>query len=255
VLGRERLLVHVPHSSVAVPEDDRKGILLTDEELAREILTIADLYTDVLFEMAGAARIQNELCRIVFDPERFREDAEEPMARFGLGAIYVSTVDGRPLRALSQADRDAFVERFYDPYHASLERSVDRILEEQGVCLIVDGHSFTSKPLPFERDQSPDRPDICIGTDDFHTPETLTQRIEDFTARHALSMKRNSPFAGAITPMRHYRRDARVLSVMIEVNRRLYMDERTGEKLPGFGQVRSFIHGLLEDLAGYAGKI
>jgi N-formylglutamate amidohydrolase len=255
VRGLERLLVHVPHSSIAVPEDVREGILLTDEELAQEILTIADKHTDTLFELEGAARIHNELCRIVFDPERFRDDAQEPMARFGMGAIYVSTVDGRPLRALSRVDRDAFIERFYDPYHASLERAVDRILETQGKCLIIDGHSFTSRPLPFEKDQGPDRPDICIGTDDFHTPETLTRRIEDFTARHALSTKRNSPFAGAITPMRHYRKEARVLSVMIEVNRRLYMNEKTGEKLPVFEQVRSFIHGLLENLASYAGKI
>lgn len=240
------LLIHIPHSSTAVPEDVRRGILLTDSELAQEILLIADLHTDALFELDGAARIRNEYCRLVFDPERFRDDDVEPMARFGMGAIYVSTVDGRPMRVLSPGDREALMGRFYDPYHAALQKAVDGILAQNGKCLIVDGHSFSSKPLPFEKDQSPNRPDICIGTDDFHTPETLTAQIEGYIARQGMTMKRNSPFAGTITPMKHFRRDRHVQSVMIEVNRRLYMNEDTGEKLAEFEPVRSFIHGLLE---------
>ena len=35
----------------------------------------------------------------------------------------------------------------------------------------------------------------------------------------------DAPFAGALVPLSYYRKDDRVLSVMIEVNRRLYMDE------------------------------
>ena len=242
------LLIHIPHSSTAVPEDVRKGILLTDKALAQEILTVADLYTDALFELEGAARIRNEYCRIVFDPERFRSDDAEPMARFGMGAIYVSTVDGRTMRTLSPEDREALVRRFYDPYHAAMDQAVSRIIEQNGKCLIVDAHSFSSKPLPFETDQSLNRPDICIGTDDFHTPEELTTAVEEYFARQGLSTKRNSPFAGALTPMKHYRKDRRVLSMMIEVNRRLYMNEATGEKLAGFARVRSLVHGLLEKM-------
>ena len=144
------LLIHIPHSSTAVPEDIRRGILLTDSELAQEILLIADLYTDALFALDGAARIRNKYCRLVFDPERFRDDNLEPMARCGMGAIYVSTVDGRLMRVLSQGDREALMRLFFDPYHAALERAVDTILAQNGKCLIVDGHSFSSKPLPFE---------------------------------------------------------------------------------------------------------
>jgi N-formylglutamate deformylase len=249
------LLIHVPHSSTVVPPDVRRDILLTDSELAQEILVIADLYTDALFELEGAATIRNEHCRIVFDPERFRDDDVEPMARFGMGAIYVSTVDGRPMRVLSQGDRDALLKRFYDPYHAALEGAVDRILAQNGRCLIVDGHSFSSKPLPFEIDQSPDRPDICIGTDSFHTPEVLAAQIEGDIALQGMTTKRNSPFAGTITPMKHFRKDRRVQSVMIEVNRRLYMNEDTGEKRAEFDQVRSFIRGLLENVAGCAASV
>jgi hypothetical protein len=43
----------------------------------------------------------------------------------------------------------------------------------------------------------------------------------------------DTPFSGALVPARHYRRDPRVQSVMVEVNRRLYLDEATG--LPAKG--------------------
>ena len=45
--------------------------------------------------------------------------------------------------------------------------------------------------------------------------------------------------------MGYYYRDRRVSSVMIEVNRRVYMNEATGEKLPDFEAAREFILGLV----------
>ena len=45
-------------------------------------------------------------------------------------------------------------------------------------CLIIDGHSFPALPLPYELNQTAFRPDFCLGTDDFHTPEELVTKIE-----------------------------------------------------------------------------
>jgi N-formylglutamate amidohydrolase len=46
------------------------------------------------------------------------------------------------------------------------------------------------------------------------------------------------PFAGALVPMRFYRKDLRVRAVRIEVRRDLYMDEDSGARLPRFDEVR-----------------
>src|ERR1700733_12480439 len=51
----------------------------------------------------------------------------------------------------------------------------------------------------------------------------------------------DAPFAGALVPLSAYGKDRRVLSVMIEVNRRLYMDELTGQKTQDFGAVRAAV--------------
>jgi len=49
----------------------------------------------------------------------------------------------------------------------------------------------------------------------------------------------NQPFSGSIVPSNYFQKDKRVFSVMIEVNRRLYMDETTGEKSVSYGECLS----------------
>ena len=90
-------------------------------------------------------------------------------------------------------------------------------------CLIIDGHSFPALPLPYELNQTAFRPDVCLGTDDFHTPEELVARVEKIFESCGYSNARNQPFGGTIVPMKHYHKDQRVQSLMIEINRWLYL--------------------------------
>jgi hypothetical protein len=129
---------------------------------------------------------------------------------------------------------------------------VDDALAEAGACLIIDVHSFPSKPLPYELDQSPDRPEICIGFDDFHGA-FLADGGRDFACRHArFRGAANRPFAGSIVPFKHWRRNRNVLSAMIEVRRDLYMDEETGRKLDRFEEVGYWVYVLAVSLEGRA---
>jgi N-formylglutamate deformylase len=47
----------------------------------------------------------------------------------------------------------------------------------------------------------------------------------------------NTPFAGTIVPMSHYGKDRRVSSIMIEINRGLYLNDFSEEKTSGFAQL------------------
>ena len=85
-------------------------------------------------------------------------------------------------------------------------------------CLIIDGHSFPALPLPYELNQTAFRPDFCLGTDDFHTPEELVAKVEKELQSLGYSTARDQPFSGTIVPMKHYRKDRRVQSLMIEIN-------------------------------------
>jgi N-formylglutamate deformylase len=226
------IVAHVPHASAVIPPDVRAGILLDDDALARELVSLTDHHTDRLFAWLGglgASRLVNGRSRLVVDPERFADDADEPMAAVGQGAVYTRTTDGRPLRAPDAAARAALLARFFVPYHAALTALVGDALARAGECLVVDCHSFATLPLPSEPDRAPDRPDVCIGTDAFHTPGALVARLRGALADEGFRVAIDRPFAGTIVPLRWYRRDHRVRSVMLEVRRGLYCDEATGE--------------------------
>lgn len=238
------IIAHVPHASTAIPPDVRPEIVLSDDELADELLRLTDWYTDELFAglaELGATFFVNDLSRLVFDPERFLDDSVEPMAARGQGVVYWLGTRSQLLREASTELRDRHVHKRYRAYHAALDGLVSEQLDGAGECLVIDCHSFPSVPLPSELDQTPDRPDICIGTDPVHTPEALASAMEQAFAVEGLRVLRDTPFAGTFVPSGYYGTDTRVHSVMIEVRRGLYMDESSAERLAGFEVVAATI--------------
>jgi N-formylglutamate amidohydrolase len=105
--------------------------------------------------------------------------------------------------------------------------------------LILNAHSFPASPLPYEVDQDPSRPDICLGTDRFHTRPALLDTATAVCRDLGWTTATDRPFSGALVPMSFYRREARVQSLMIEVNRRLYMDETTAPRDPRDAALRA----------------
>jgi N-formylglutamate amidohydrolase len=247
-----RLLVHVPHASTSIPADLRDQVSLDDATLARELLRMTDRWTDRIAATTreDVAVLAYPVSRLVVDPERFESDEAEPMASRGMGAVYTRTSDGTPLRAALSADqRERLLERFYRPHHRALTDAIEAMLSAHGVATILDLHSFATHPLPHEPDQSPDRPDVCLGTDAFHTPGHLVTQSRAFFAAAGCRVAIDAPFAGAIVPMRHYRSDPRVRSIMLELRRGLYMDEATGEPTDRFAATRDTVQRFIAALA------
>ena len=213
---------------------------------------LTDRYCDELFayiaELGGVA-IKFSNSRLVLDPERFLDDEKEVMASRGMGVVYLKTSRARDLRKpLSGQDRDNLIDRFYNPYHKAIEQEVSFLLEQFGKCLIIDCHSFSSKPLLHESNQEQDRPDICLGTDTFHTPDKVTETMEASFRKVGLTSKRKIPFEGTYVPLKYLNNDARVWSIMVEINRKLYMNEATGEKNGDFLRIKEVIYSTVKSL-------
>ncbi len=245
------VILHLPHASTVIPASEAAKLAISGEALAQELLRMTDWYTDELFEVGAelADRLLFPVSRLVVDPERFADDADEPMASRGMGAIYTRTSDGRALRSTLEAEeRQRLLECYYVPHHERLEQLVREALEATGHSLIIDAHSFPSSPLPCDMDRAPLRPDICIGTDPFHTPEWLQRTAVAASSDLGWRVELNRPYAGTVVPHSFYRRDERVLSIMVEINRSLYLEEHTAARLPEFSEVRRKVQSVVKTL-------
>ena len=234
------ILIHVPHASVFIPPRERRFFIPPD--LDDELLKMTDRCCDELFD-CGKELLVFPVSRLVCDVERFADDASEPMAAKGMGLAYTRCADGSPLRSVSPQKRASLKRTYYEPHHERLTELVNEKLRAFGKCVIIDGHSFSAVPLPYEEDTA--RPDFCVGTDPFHTPPELTQLCVSFLRGHGYTVSVDRPFSGTIVPSEHYRRDGRVISVMIEISRRLYMTP-DGGKNAAFPEIKHVIRELVD---------
>jgi N-formylglutamate deformylase len=241
------LIFHIPHSSTLIPDEFRPDFALSDADLEEEIRLMTDWHTADLFRPAvkslGAA-IEFPVSRLLVDPERFPDDAEEPMSEVGMGVLYTKSAHGAFLRKQgcdTGVKKEQLINEYYAPHHRKLSKAVQVALENNGQAVIIDCHSFPSRALPYEPIQDPDRPDICIGTDKFHTPPKLRDSLIKAFEGFGYRVQIDSPFAGALTPLEHYGSNQSVQAAMIEINRALYMDEMTTEKSAQFDEVSEHI--------------
>jgi len=220
-------VIHVPHSSTRIPDDVRTQLLLDDDELAEELRLMTDARTDELAALAArqvAPRpwlFVNHLSRLVVDPERL-PDAHEEMYDVGMGAVYTRTSAGLVLRDLDEHAEHLLLKRFFTPYAEALADLIDERIVACGYAVLVDLHSYHVQALPYELHQDARRPPVCLGVDIDHTPAALRER--SFRACSAIGeVVVNEPFAGSYVPLRHFGRDNRVSSVMVELRRDTYM--------------------------------
>ena len=91
------IIIHVPHSSLKIPEEYRRTALISQEELDEENRFVCD--TGVI-ELIPPALKESTLIfpysRLYCDVERFR-DSREPMNDLGMGYIYTHDTKGREI--------------------------------------------------------------------------------------------------------------------------------------------------------------
>jgi len=222
-------IVHVPHSSTRIPDDVRPQLLLDDDALAEELRLMTDARTDELALLAAGQvsprpwLFVNRLSRLVVDPERLPNEHEELYA-VGMGAVYSRTSAGLVLRDPGAEAERSLLTRFFTPYAEGLADLVDERLSATGRAVLVDLHSYPVQALPYERHQDARRPPVCVGVDVDHTPAALVERVSRACSVIGQVVV-NEPFAGSYIPLRHFGRDNRVASVMVELRRDTYLSD------------------------------
>jgi len=217
---KNSLIFHIPHSSTYIPIETGFKMNLIESEIS----LLTDWKTDEIFNVIDTKKLVTPFSRIFCDVERFPDELEE-LFKVGRGFFYTRSDAGEILREETSDIKKVIFEKYYKTHHQIFEQMVQETLDVNGFVIIIDCHSFSNIPFKTDLDQSLNRPDICIGTDDFHTPYWLTNTLIRSSEKFGFSCKVNSPYSGSIVPQKFYKNNKMVSSVMIEINRNLYMKD------------------------------
>jgi len=244
------VVLHVPHASRDLPDAARASLLVDDAALAEELDHLTDAYTDEIARLAASAAtprawiLRHRWSRLAVDPERFPDDREE-MRAVGMGAVYTHGFAGRKLRDEDSVRDGTALQTHFGPYAAAVRDLVAERLAVSGRAVIVDVHSYSTLPLPYEMHGAGPRPPVCLGTDRYHTPPGLLAAAEAAFGEIAL----DTPFAGCYVPLEFYGREPAVSAIMIEIRRDGYMIEPGGPPTDGLPVIAGRLAALVNSLA------
>jgi N-formylglutamate deformylase len=259
------LIFDSPHSGTAWPDDFRPA---APEAMIRKS---QDSFVHELFGSApehGAVLLHALFPRAYIDPNRGVDDLDpgllaspwpgdlapsEKSAR-GLGLVWRLAPPGnvriydRDLEVAEVAER---IEVYWRPYHAALAEAFDMLHERHGQVIHINCHSMHSTSSDMHREGAGvTRPDVVLGDRDGSTCTTaLTRFVAEFFEEAGCSVALNDPYKG-VELVRAYSDPSTLRhSLQIEINRRLYLDEATLERRPGFEATRRLLDDLIKALA------
>lgn len=260
------LIFASPHSGCDYPADFLAASRLDPLALRRS----EDSFVDELFAAVprlGAPLLSARFPRAYLDvnreayeldPAMFCDtlpgfvNARSPRVRMGLGTIARIVASGEEIYAgkLYFAEARRRIEALYRPYHRTLCGLVEETEALFGGCLLVDCHSM---PSACGSAGTGDGADIVLG--DCHgaaCAAPIVDAARRFLGKRGFAVALNAPYAGGFTTD-HYgdpRRQRHALQ--IEINRALYMDERSYRRKPCFARLAADMAALVERLSAAA---
>jgi N-formylglutamate amidohydrolase len=267
--GHAPLVLDSPHSGNEYPEDFGCAVPL---ELLRQA---EDSYVDELYGSGpdvGATLIAARFPRSYIDPNRSVLDIDAsllaapwpgpavPSAKTakGIGLIWRMLDSGEAIygRKLSIEEVKQRIVRYHQPYQRALKDALDRVHEHFGGVWHLNLHSMPAvSGLVSEEGPGKARSDFVLGDRDGSTCEPeFTAFVAQTLRGLGYEVKINDPYKGVELVRAFSEPDANRHSLQIEVNRRLYLDERTRARGAGFARLQGDLATLLERVAAFASE-
>ncbi len=252
-----------PHSGRDYPDAFLKRTVLNDSQ----IRSSEDAFVDRLFAAApdhGAPLLTANAPRAYLDLNRgpdeldsaliegVRRSAHNPRIASGLGVIPRVVANGRQIYRgkLTLAEAHERIARYWRPYHDQLQTLLDESNNHFGEAILIDCHSMPHEALENVGPPGGPRPDIVLG-DRFGATAagSIVEKVEAAFASAGLRVARNMPFAGAFITQ-HYGRPAKGQhALQIEIDRALYMDERTLKPHGDFDGFVALLNNVIAEVA------
>lgn len=232
-----------PHSGRQYPDE-----FLEQSKLDLPTLRSAeDFFVDYLFASVsefGAPFLSANFPRVYIDPNREPYELDPTMfddslpafantsstrVAGGLGVLTKIVGEGQEIYGskLTFSQAQWRIQNLYLPYHRKLSELIRRTQEKFGFVILIDCHSMPSSAGPYDHGEFSVRPDIILG-DRFGTScaPIVSRTLDRLFCGLSYRVTRNNPYAGGYVTDHYGRPGKRVHALQIELNRRLYMNEK-----------------------------
>ena len=245
-------LFNSPHSGIVYPRAFVEQARLELPALRRSEDTLVDeLFGDVTRFGMAFMRAHFPRCYLDVNREPYELDPRMFEGRLpayantrsmrvsgGLGTVARIVGDAQEIygRRIPVDEAIARIETYYKPYHRTLRRLMTQMQRSFGIGVLVDCHSM---PSSGHRDPRA-RIDMVIG-DRYGTScaPAIPDVLEGELRRRGYSVTRNKPYAGGFITEHYGNPASGIHAIQIEINRALYMNERTYEASDHFATLRA----------------
>lgn len=257
--GWAALVLDSPHSGQTYPPDFRPACPL------QALRAAEDTDVDALWDFAprlGIPLLLAHFPRSYIDANRAIDEIDLSMidgpwdgpvrpgakVRLGRGLIWRRLDDGTPVydRLLTPDEVRARISRCWEPYHRLLDKAIAEAHARHGHVIHLNCHSMPSIADAFSTEHPFEaHADFVLGDRDGSTADpALTERIASFLKERGYSVAINHPYKGVEIVRRQGDPARHIHSIQVEVNRKLYMDEPTRARAPGFAALKTTLHAL-----------
>lgn len=192
---------------LAIPHSTREVKTKWQGNIEADADKWTDWHTDRVFgsKLPSVSQVIGKVSRFDCDLERLEND---PLESKGQGILYSISESGAT-RELTEAQKEELLSEYHN-----YRKELSEALTEGD--LLIDCHSFPSELSDI---------DICIGfNDDWSKPsDEVIELIKNHFLEQGYSVGVNDPYSNSITPKTNFNYS----SVMIELNKKIYFNEKT----------------------------
>lgn len=224
--GDSPLLISVPHAGTYIPPDLRARMSTAAQGVADTDWHVPLLYQFAL--AAGAGLLVATHSRYVLDLNRNPDGAVLYPGADNTELCPTTSFASEPLYLPGQAPDAAEIarrrERYWQPFHQTLDAELQRLRARHGHALLLDGHSIRSRVPRFFEGRLPD---LNLGTADGQScaPELQARAEQVLLSAQGFSAVSNGRFKGGSITRRHGQPGRGVHALQLEIAQACYMDE------------------------------
>ena len=186
------------------------------------------------------------------DPDLIEGEWPVPLqfvSKSGLGLLKTVSRYGEPLqeRKFTVAEVTARLDRYYRPYHRELASTMERMQSAHGFFYQLSCHCMSAVGAPTHADAGKERMDFCLGNlRGASSSSDFIEFVADTVRSHGFSCSVNTPYTGGELNRRYGTPDGNRESIMIEINKKKFMDVSSFRKNEGFQAVQAVAGKVLQ---------